>query len=173
MTRKTHPMVRALLLHAPKIYFGAGLLIVGIVLVSDAWWGAALIATGALLMGYGAVRVLKVVQHEQPERAHPIPSDLPLDDRIAILRRGLWLMPLILLPLSAWAAWDLYRLETGRVAEITLWSVIGDIYEYYGFWPAILFVPAGTVLFELFLMLGIRQLRREARARSVHDADAA
>lgn len=162
MARQTHPLVRALFLHHQKLIVGVALVIVGIMLIREIAWAPALIIAGALLFGYGVIRILRVVQDDRPEIAHPIPSDLPLDDRIRILRRGLWLIPLLLVPLSAWASWDLYRLETGQVAEIQIWSVIGDIYNYYGFWPAVLFAPVGTLLFEGFLLFGLRQLRRQA-----------
>ena len=162
MTRQTHPMVRALFLHAPKLYLGLAIMIVGAVILTHLWWGAFVLAGGVMVIAYGAVRILRVVQHERPEVAHPIPSDLPFAARIEILRRGLWVMPLILVPSSIWTAWKLNKLETGQVSEVFLGSMIGDVYRSYGFWPAVLFEPVGLVLFELFLVFPIRQLRREA-----------
>ncbi|HKS07277.1 MAG TPA: hypothetical protein VJR92_13300 [Gemmatimonadaceae bacterium] len=167
MTQKTHPLARALTVHGAKIGAGVGVLIAGVVaLQKSPKLGAGVMVVGAIILAFGIGRTLQLANHESPERVKPLASDLPVQQQIEILQKGRWIMAAAGLPYGAWVAWDLYRLHTGQVSEVYVWSFIGTIYEMLGFWPAVLFMPTIVIGFFALAAFGLRRLRRQQSGES-------
>jgi hypothetical protein len=162
MSRPTPLYARLLFANLGLLTLGGGFTLGGVMLWRESKWFWVPLLIGLLLLAFTALRMLRLAQHPNPAEAHPLPSDLPVDARLAIVRRGQWLMPLILIPYSVWVAYDLYRLETGAVDEVSLWAPVGDVYQYFGFWPGVLMMPLITVGFVLIGFFGGRALAKEA-----------
>jgi hypothetical protein len=88
-------------------------------------------------------------------------GDDPIGKQLQKLRRAFWLFLVLLPVVSVWIAYDLYRLETGAVKSVRVWWGIALLYNCLGFWPAVLFLPAITVLGLIGCSARIRKLQSE------------
>jgi hypothetical protein len=61
--------------------------------------------------------------------------------------------------LGAWIAYELMRFEPGA-RDVRVWFAVADIYESFGFWPAVLFVPALGALGLLALGWKLRSVKQ-------------
>lgn len=58
--------------------------------------------------------------------------------------------------LSAFVIWDLQKLESGHSALI--WAPVALLYEYLGYWPAVLFCPILGIICLLVFRKRIKNL---------------
>ena len=92
------------------------------------------------------------------EPAFPDVSKMPISERAATVRRSMLVGTPGVALLSAWAAWDLRQLESGRTDHVTLWAPLSLAYDLGGYWAAVLGLP---VLWVFFIAYAMRKLRRE------------
>jgi H+/gluconate symporter-like permease len=112
-------------------------------------------AAGVALGGFLAWR------HSKHDATAPVTlDDYPLEEQPRQLRRYMWITGAATALLGAWIAYDLMRLESGAVRSVRIWFAIADIYESFGFWPAVLFVPALGALGLLALGWKLRSVRQ-------------
>lgn len=88
---------------------------------------------------------------------------LPVEDRAPALRRVTWIGGLAAAALAAWTAWSLWTLERGATESAYVWGPVGLVYRTFGFWPAVLVLPALCVLIVGSGWSKLRRLEREAR----------
>ena len=103
--------------------------------------------------------VLLVLAWRMPRDAEPPAEPTPamVAAQVQYLRRALYMGIPAFVVSSVWVAWDLYRLETGAVQRVSVWVPVALLYDYFGFWPSVLFVP---VLGAVCLPLLRRKIRR-------------
>jgi hypothetical protein len=134
------------------IAFGlAGLIGSVVVLVAvsglpkDKFFEGLLIGAGIALFGVGLTvwGGFTAWRHRQADDTAPMTlDDYPLEEQPRQLRRYMWLTVVATAFTSAVVAYPLMQLESGAAASVRVWFAIADIYESFGFWPAVLFVPA-------------------------------
>jgi hypothetical protein len=83
-------------------------------------------------------------------------------DHIAYHKKLIFIGGPILLFLSIWIIHDLNRLESGEVESVTIWSPIASFYEFLGYWPAVLMVPALGIFVVLANVKKIVDLKNAA-----------
>jgi len=112
--------------------------------------GAAVFALGGFLAW----------RHSKQDTTAPITlGDYPLDEQPRQLRRYMWITGVGTALLGAWIAYDLMRFESGA-RDVRVWFAVADIYESFGFWPGVLFVPALGALGLLALGWKLRSVRQ-------------
>lgn len=84
----------------------------------------------------------------------------PPEEQIHVSKRVIWLMPLIGAVPSVWTYLDLRALEDGSANQVMLWGPVSMIYDYFGFWPAVLCFPA------IILLIVIISIYRIERSKS-------
>jgi uncharacterized membrane protein YjdF len=62
--------------------------------------------------------------------------------------------------LGAYTAYQLMQLESGAAQSVLVRRPIADLYESFGFWPAVLFVPVLGLLFALACAWKLWSIRR-------------
>src|SRR5262249_19779042 len=117
----------------------------------------ALLGLGFFL--WGAFSLWRQSRRRDPTTPVYTVDDLPLDQRVRALRRMMWIIPVALAPAAALVAYDLVRLEGGSVGRVRVWAPVAIIYNTFGFWPAVLIIPAAGLLLVLVLVTKLRSIK--------------
>jgi len=116
---------------------------------------AVLGALGLFFLGYGGFTLRRQLQQD-PTRPVATIDDLPPADFARQTRTAMSIIAGCTILLSAFAAYELAQLEFGFTHTATVWGPVALIYELFGFWPAVLFIPVAG---SLVLMVLARRLR--------------
>ncbi|HEY7549028.1 MAG TPA: hypothetical protein VH913_05860 [Hyphomicrobiaceae bacterium] len=110
---------------------------------------------GVLGLGYGAFALWR---HRQQDPTTPVQTvdDLPPAEGARQTRRAMWIIAVIAVLGTAFMAYQLVQVEFGTERSVTVWGPVAMMYEVFGFWPAVLFVP---VLGIVILFSMARKLR--------------
>jgi hypothetical protein len=112
-------------------------------------------AAGVALGGFLAWR------HSKQDTTAPMTlDDYPLEEQPRQLRRYIWITGLGTTLISAWIAYKLIQLESGAARSVSVWFAVADVYESFGFWPAVLVAPALGLLGLLALGWKLRSVRQ-------------
>ena len=114
----------------------------------------------AAICGYGFLQLWLALQTPPEAMVHREsldPGSLPAAERRRYFRRHLIGAAIAFPVLSAWTAYDLAQVESGAATE-SLWSPVAVVYDYAGFWPAVLSVPAVGTLVVVALAVRWRQV---------------
>jgi hypothetical protein len=90
-----------------------------------------------------------------------IPDRAPILEQVRYFRRYLWLSALSFPLMTIWIAHDLHQLEIGAMKEVRIMAPVGFLYEHFGYWTAVLYVPVLGLLCCAFFMLRLRKLSRQ------------
>ena len=96
---------------------------------------------------------------------------LPLQERIRYFRRQLVIAVVVFSGLSAWDVHFINGLEAGRAPSIPAWpvTVILFLYSHFGYWSAVLTVPAiGVALCGILVFRLINPGPESTSAHSAH-----
>jgi hypothetical protein len=105
-----------------------------------------------------------VWRHSKQDATAPMTlEDYALSEQPRQLRRYMWITGAGTALLGGWIAYQLMQLESGTVRSVRVWFAVADIYESFGFWPAVLFVPALGALGLLALGWKLRSVRQRIR----------
>jgi hypothetical protein len=118
---------------------------------------AAMCLTGALISGWRA-------RQAPPGALAVLPEHAPPPQRLQYYRRMLWLSALAFPAATAVVAYELYHLESGTVASVTIWEPFATVYRHFGFWPAVLSVPLLGLLCAMVLLDRLRRLESSRAA---------
>src|SRR5262245_1361814 len=122
-------------------------------------------ALGVAGFGYGAF----TLRHQwQRDPATPIPTvdDLPPAEGARQTRIAMAVIAVIAIAVSALMVYQLAQLEFGMAQSVTVWAPVAMMYEFFGFWPAVLFVPVlGIVV--VFSMGRKLQAIKEGQTRRI------
>ncbi|MFZ1101842.1 MAG: hypothetical protein WAN86_03040 [Hyphomicrobiaceae bacterium] len=113
---------------------------------------------GLVFFGWGA---LSLWRHRRRDPTAPVYTidDLPLDQRARTLRRMMLIVPVAFTPAAALIGYELVRLEYGWADRVSVWAPVAFVYNTFGFWPAVLFIPAAGLLLILFLATKLRSIK--------------
>jgi len=100
-------------------------------------------------------------RHSRRDPATPVYTidDLPLDQRVRTLRRMILIIPIAFTPLAAFVGYDLAQVEYGWATSVRVWAPVALLYNNFGFWPAVLFVPAAGLLLIMYMAWKLRTIR--------------
>lgn len=113
---------------------------------------------GLGLLGWG---LFSLWRHSKVDTTAPVHTidDLPLDQRVRTLRRMMLIVLIAFTPLAAFVAYELAQVEYGGVTSVRVWAPVAFLYNNFGFWPAVLFVPAAGLLLIMSLAWKLRTIR--------------
>src|SRR6266700_3726623 len=86
-------------------------------------------------------------------------DDLPLDQRVRTLRRMILIIPIASTPLAAFVGYELAQVEYGWAKSVRVWAPVAFLYNNFGFWPAVLLVPAAGLLLIMALTWKLRTIK--------------
>jgi len=117
-----------------------------------------LVLFGIGLLGWGAFSLWR---HRKLDPTTPVYTidDLPVDQRVRALRRMILIIPIAFTPLAAFVGYELAQLEYGGATSVRVWSPVAFVYNHFGFWPAVLLVPAAGLLLIMVLAWKLRTIR--------------
>jgi len=123
-----------------------------------------LTVVGLAGVSFGAFFLWK---HSRKDPATPIliVDDLPPAEGARQTRRAMWILGIILTFGSALMAYQLMQLEFGSAQSVTVWGPVAHMYQAFGFWPAVLFVPALGVLIFFSLARKLRSIKESQTGR--------
>jgi len=146
----------------PTAYMVGGLAVLGMPLFIDGpkdFEGMiVMLLIGLGLIAWGAFSFWRHSRLNPTTPIHTI-DDLPLDQRIRTLRRMMLIVPIAFTPAAALVSYEIAQVEYGWVASASVWAPVALLYNNFGFWPAVLFVPAAGLLLILGLALKLRTIR--------------
>lgn len=91
-------------------------------------------------------------------------AHLPPAEQVKTLRKARLFMVLGLVVLEGFTGYDLWSVDTGRVLSADTWLPLGMLYDFAGFWPAVLALPVVGVI------LWVVATRRIKKAEQVWSA---
>ena len=120
--------------------------------------GILLVLFGLGLLGWGAFSLWRHSKLDSTAPVHTI-DDLPLDQRVRTLRRAILIVPIAFTPLAAFVGYELAQVEYGLAQSVRVWAPVAFLYNNFGFWPAVLFVPVAGLLLIMSLAWKLRTIR--------------
>jgi len=116
------------------------------------------VVLGLGLLGWGLFSLWRHSKLDATAPVHTI-DDLPLDQRVRTLRRMILIVPIAFTPLAAFVAYELAQVEYGGATSVRVWAPVAFLYNNFGFWPAVLFVPVAGLLLIMSLAWKLRTIR--------------
>ena len=77
----------------------------------------------------------------------------------------MWLLAVLAVLGTAFMAYQLVQVEFGSAQRVTVWAPVAMMYDFFGFWPAVLFVPAIGLLIILSLARKLRAIKESQTGR--------
>ncbi|HEY1083670.1 MAG TPA: hypothetical protein VGE29_15525 [Prosthecobacter sp.] len=116
----------------------------------DLFWGVMLVTAATAWCG---LRLLKLTTVTDP-------ALLPLDDlqgqsleeKMQKLWGALAVLPVVLAALAAWVIYELRKLASGEVNSVTLWAPVSMMYELFGLWGGLAFIPLLCLFFVTHIL---------------------
>ena len=124
-----------------------------------------LVVIGLGLLGWGAFSLWRHRKLDPTTPVHTI-DDLPVDQRVRALRRMILMVPIAFTPLAALVGYEIAQVEYGWEGTVRVWAPVAFLYNNFGFWPAVLFVPAAGLLLIMFLAWKLRTIREAGPTRT-------
>lgn len=146
------------------IVLGAGCLIAIPFWFGSDFEGAAVLGVlGVAGLGYGAFAVRR---HLRRDPTTPIQTvdDLPPAEGARQTRFAILILAIIFVVGSGFMAYQLVQVEFAR-QRATVWVPVAMIYDFFGFWPAVLFVPALGMLILFSLARKLRAIKEGQTGR--------
>ena len=121
-------------------------------------------ALGLFVLGFGAWSFWRHSRRDPtaPRKTWTV-DDLPLEERAAAVRRLMLLFSAVIIVGSGFILYQLVQLELGWAQRVTVWAPIALLYDFLGFWPAVLFVPALGLLGIVGMASKLRAVRAATR----------
>jgi hypothetical protein len=118
---------------------------------------------GVVGLGYGAFALRR---HWQQDPTTPIQTvdDLPPAEGARQTRIAIWGLAIIFVLGSGFMAYQLVQVEFAR-QRATVWAPVAMMYDFFGFWPAVLFVPALGLLILFSLARKLRAFKEGQTGR--------
>lgn len=103
------------------------------------WWAVLIVAALVAFLGFRNFRDASAMDPRRVE--FDLDPDTPLEEQIRYYQIRLIGAPLIMLPLTAWVAYDMERLSSGEVEQVRVWAPVALLYDLFGYWGAVLVFP--------------------------------
>ena len=112
---------------------------------------------GTVCLGLGALQLWRFSVADPKTPPYPTVDDLPLQKRAGALRRLMLVFGAVIILGSAVTTYQLLQLAYGWEEKVSVWAPVADLYNHFGFWPAVLLIPA-------IGLLGLVEAARKLRA---------
>jgi hypothetical protein len=94
-------------------------------------------------------------------------AEVPIDKlspekQLAVRLRLVFIFSLVSVPAEAFILYDLLQLESHAVESVRAWAPIAFLYELFGFWPAVLFIPSFFGIVIIILSMKLFHQRRQS-----------
>lgn len=99
------------------------------------------VAFGVVCLGIAIFQLWRLSKHDPKTTAYTV-DDLPIEQRAHALRRLLLLFAAAVLIGALFTAYELVQVEYAGARRATVWAPVAAVYNFVGFWPALLFIPA-------------------------------
>jgi hypothetical protein len=106
---------------------------------------------------------MKVQNIKDEDNNFGAPANSSTDEKITYYKRILFIALPAFIILSVWIFWQLNNLELGLVESVSLWEPISLLYDWGGFWLAVLATPILGILLVIELIFKIKKLRNSDR----------
>jgi hypothetical protein len=122
-------------------------------------------AVGLFVLGFGAWSFRRHSRRgpTAPRKTWTV-DDLPLEERAAAVRRLTLLFSAAAIVGSGFTLYQLVQLELGWAQRVTVWAPIALLYDFLGFWPAVLLVPALGLLGIIGMASKLRAIKAATRS---------
>src|SRR5262245_38543378 len=117
-----------------------------------------LVLFGLGFLSWGAFSLWRHSRLDATAPVHTI-DDLPLDQRVRTLRRAILIVPIAFTPVAAFVGYEIAQVEYGLAKSVRVWAPVAFLYNNFGFWPAVLFVPTVGLLLIMGLAWKLRTIR--------------
>ncbi len=119
---------------------------------------------GVVGIGYGAFALRR---HTQQDPTAPIQTvdDLPPAEGARQTRNGMWVIAIVTVLGTAFMVYQLAQVEFGTARSVTVWGPVAMMYEFFGFWPAVLLVPALGLLLIAAMARKLRAIKEGQTGR--------
>jgi len=143
----------------PIVIIGLG--VVGLIITPTGRTREGMIVVGLLSLGALAVGGLMAWWHSREDYTTPTIAleDLPLPEQAHQVRRYIWTTAVATVLFSGYIAYDLMRVEYGGARNVKIWFVVADLYNNFGFWPAVLCFPVLGGMGVLALVWKLRSIK--------------
>jgi hypothetical protein len=125
---------------------------------------ALLAGLGVAFLGFGAYTLRRQLKQDPTTPVLTV-ADLPPAEGARQLRRFMWIIVLVLTPGSAWIAYDLAQVEFGTARSVRVWAPVALMYNFFGFWPAVLLLPVLGVALLLTMAWALRTIKERQTGR--------
>ncbi len=125
---------------------------------------AILSGLGVAGLGYGAFSLWR---HRQQDPTTPIQTvdDLPPAEGARQTRNAMWFVGVASILVTALMVYQLAQLEFGSAQSVTVRAPVAMMYDVFGFWPAVLLVPALGLLILFALARKLRAIKEGQTGR--------
>lgn len=119
---------------------------------------------GIVGIGYGAY-ALRQRSRQNPTAPIQTVDDLPPAEGARQTRNGMWVIAVITVLGTAFMVYQLVQVEFGAARSVTVWGPVAMMYELFGFWPAVLLVPALGLLLIAVMAWKLRAIKESQTGR--------
>jgi hypothetical protein len=102
---------------------------------------------------------------QDPSTAIQTVDELPPAEGVRQTRNLMWIVGIVLTLGSAFMAYQLAQVEFGSTRSATVWGPVALAYELFGFWPAVLLLPALGAFLILALARKLRAIKERQTGR--------
>jgi hypothetical protein len=117
------------------------------------------LAFGVACVGVGAFQFWRLKKDDPKTTAYTV-DDLPIEQRVTALQRLMLLFGAAILVGTLMTGYELVHLEYGGAKRAAVWAPVAGLYNFVGFWPAVLFFPALGVFGITAMVRKMRVLKK-------------
>jgi hypothetical protein len=122
---------------------------------------AYLMAAVCGFMSYRQFKQADAVKDE--EMAYAPPVNASTKQQITFYKRYMLIGLIAYIVLTIIIVPDLNDLETHNVESVHLWAPVAFLYNHFGYWPAVLFVPVLGLIITLLFIRKIKQVKSSTK----------
>ena len=114
------------------------------------------------LLSFGAISVggFMAWWHSRRDYAAPALEDLSLPEQAHHIRRYIWTTAAATVLGSGYIAYELMQVEYRGARNVKVWFAVADLYNNFGFWPAVLCFPILGGMGVLALVWKLRSIKK-------------
>jgi hypothetical protein len=109
---------------------------------------------------YSCFKQLETTREE--DRVYAPNTDASAEESVGFYKKMIFIGIPAFIGLSLWTYFDLNNLESGNVESVRLWEPISLLYEFGGFWIAVLATPLLGIVSVFLLIRKIQEVKRNS-----------
>ena len=119
---------------------------------------------GTVCLGIGAFQVWRFSVADAEIPPYPTVDDLPLQKRAGALRGLMLVFSAVIILGTAVTTYQLLQLAYGWEKKVSVWAPVADLYNHFGFWPAVLLIPTIGLVGIIEAARKLRAIRKAAES---------